>query len=116
SAGRAALAAHDERIGKGTVAHLFRLAPHLERAVDERLTASTAELEALYAPMLNRREALLEQLSILAGAEEAEPGMGPVQISVLEARLPAALGALYLQAFRAGTQVFPYFETESGQR
>ena len=112
SAGRAALMLHDERIGRGDAAHLFRLPLRLEQAVDDQLSRRAAEFEALFVPMLPRRAALLESLAVLAGAEDVGPGVGPQRIHASAGRLPAALAAAYGNALRSGGRVFPYFEPE----
>ncbi|MFQ5616988.1 MAG: BrxE family protein [Anaerolineales bacterium] len=112
SATRAARGIHDANVGKGTVFHLFRLTRQQERAMDELLTAQSRELEALFQPILANEAELTGMLGAMTGHKTAPGAVGPVQIGA-EDRFPQ-LAANYLQAFRDGTQVFPYFDELSG--
>lgn len=114
SAYQAARSVHDANVGKGTVFHLFRLPRQTEREIETALAARSEELETRYQPLTTDREALLEALEVMAGKSPAPPLVGPVRLSVGLKELTPAMATSYLQAFRDGTQVFPYFEVEKG--
>ncbi len=109
SASEAACRAHDERIGKGRVAHLFRLPPEGEAKL-------RGELSKLGIPDLQKictKDAALELLDVTAAGAKPVAGTGPIQIGILkELNSPAALtrlAATYAAGFRSDTRVFPYF-------
>jgi len=110
SAGRAARAVHDANVGKGDVFHLFRLSRELERQIDAILTEQPQALQTRYHPLLTEREQLLEALKTLAGETPAGSSVGPMRLLSKPGEWAPAMAAAYLQAFRDGTQVFPYFE------
>ncbi len=112
SAGRAAQAIHDANVGRGDVFHLFRLSRELERQIDAALTGQSQTLQTQYHPLLMDREQLLEALEPLAGDAVAESSVGPTRLPTQPGEWVPAMAATYLQAFRDGTQVFPYFEAE----
>ncbi len=110
SAARSALIVHDANIGKGQVFHLFRLPGEQEFELEEQLTNRAAEFEAVYAPLCDSHDGLLQTLSTFTAGKPAVEAQGPVQIDFDEASLTQSLAAVYLQAFRHGNQVYPYFE------
>jgi hypothetical protein len=112
SAGQAARTVHDANVGKGDVFHLFRLSRQLERQIDTTLTEQSQTLQTQYHPLLMNREQLLQALEALAGDAPAGPSVGPMRLSVKPREWAPAMAAAYLQAFRDGTQVFPYFDVE----
>ncbi len=112
SAGRAAQAIHDANVGRGDVFHLFRLSRELERQIDAALTGQSQTLQTQYHPLLMDREQLLEALEPLAGDAAAGSSVGPARLPARPGEWVPAMAAAYLQAFRDGTQVFPYFEAE----
>lgn len=109
SASEAACRAHDERIGKGRVAHLFRLPRESEAKV-------RGDLSRLGIPELQKicsKDAALQLLDAVAADAKPMPGTGPIHIGTLkETGTPsgmARLAATYAAGFRSGTRVFPYF-------
>jgi len=104
----AACRAHDERIGKGRVSHLFRLPGDTEQKL-------RAELAGLSVPNLTEicsQEAALRFLDALAGDIKPAAGAGPIQIGTQKdlsmATVLSRMAATYADAFRSGTRVFPY--------
>jgi len=114
SACRAARSVHDANVGKGAVFHLFRLPRQTEREIETALAARSEELATRHQPLITDRAALLQALEAAAGELPTSPLVGPVRLSVGLKELAPAMAAAYLQAFRDGTQVFPYFEVEKG--
>lgn len=112
SAGRAARAVHDANVGKGDVFHLFRLSRELERQIDTTLVEQSQALQTQCHPLLMNRARLLEALDVLAGETLAASSVGPMRLLAKPGEWAPAMAAAYLQAFRDGTQVFPYFEVE----
>ena len=110
SAGRAARAVHDANVGKGDVFHLFRLSREMERQIDVALAEQSQALQTQYYPLLMDRQQLIEALEALAGDASAESSMGPTRLAAKPGEWVRAMAATYLQAFRDGTQTFPYFE------
>jgi hypothetical protein len=110
SAGRAARAVHDANVGKGDVFHLFRLSREMEHQIDAVLTEQSQALQTRYYPLLMDRQQLLEALEALAGDASAESSVGPTRLPAKPGEWVPAMAATYLQAFRDGAQVFPYFE------
>ncbi len=109
SACEAACRIHDERIGRGRVAHLFRLSSEIETPLRSELVAlSIEQLQKICSP-----DAAFEQLDAIAAGAKPIAGVGPIQIgAVVESSAPGALSrvaATYAAAFRSGAQVFPYF-------
>lgn len=113
AASSAACRLHDERIGRGRVAHLFRLPQSLERGLHDALR-DFAEEEA---SSLCSEEGALDFLEQTAqGAEKTEYSQGPIRIGLVadlgrRASL-SRMAAAYLEAFRSDRPAFPYF-TES---
>lgn len=114
SAGRAALVVHDANIGKGAVFHLFRFPRHLEREIDTALTERSDELSTRFGPLLTDKAALLAQLEACAGETLPSSAVGPVSLAQDSKELAPHMAAVYVQAFREGTQAFPYCETAEG--
>ena len=115
SATRAARAVHDSSIGIGSVYHLFRLLPGIERQMDETLRETETELEVRFTPLLGQPERLLEELRLLGGQHPVtRTAVGPLHVGVLreagEMDWVAQLASVYYAAFRDGVKVFPYFE------
>ncbi len=109
AASEAACRAHDERIGKGRVAHLFRLPRESEAKV-------RVGLSRLGIPELQRMctwDAALQLLDAVAAEAKPMPGTGPIHIGPLKETDTqggmARLAATYAAGFRSGTRVFPYF-------
>lgn len=114
AASESARRVHDERIGKGRVAHLFRLPPMLEHRLHQQLLQPEAtRMEA----WLTTKDAALTQLAELAG-KDTESASGPFRIGAVAA-LGAAdtvgrLAGAYLHSFREGQQSMPYFADNKG--
>jgi hypothetical protein len=105
----AACREHDERIGKGRVAHLFRLNGDLEM----KLRGDLAKLQIVELEKLCSREAAFRLLDEFAGAGKPLVTAGPAHIGTLNEMASDAsqsrLAATYAAAFRSGIKVFPYF-------
>jgi hypothetical protein len=113
SAVRAASEVHDAAIGQGDVAHLLRLPPTQEQALEQQLTAHTAQLVNAYYPLLTDRAALLARLETLAEDFEIQSLAGPIRLTPEEPEdLVPALAAIYYQAFQTDKPVYPYFLPE----
>lgn len=109
AASEAACRVHDERIGRGRVAHLFRLTHEGEA----RWRGSLAQLKMAELREMCSKDAALKLLDTLAAGAKAAAGSGPTQIGALKevATAPglARWAATYAAGFRSGTMVFPYF-------
>jgi len=109
SASEAASRAHDERIGKGGVAHLFRLPPEIEA----KILGDLAKLQIADLKKICSNETAFQALDAAASGAKPMVGTGPMQIgSLKELNTPAGfarLAATYSAGFRSGTRVFPYF-------
>ena len=109
SASEAACRSHDERIGKGRVAHLFRLPPESEA----KLHGDLSKLAISDLQKICTRDAAMQLLDEVAEGAKPIPGTGPIQIWTLkELNSPAGLARLaatYAAGFRSNTRVFPYF-------
>ena len=106
----AASRVHDERIGVGTVYHLFRLPKHVEHALFAGL--HDKEFVDAVSVQVQDKERALESLASLTEAS-SEDGEGPVLIGKIDA-LPAGqtLGILthhYQSTFARGTETYPYY-------
>ena len=105
----AACRLHDERIGRGRVVHLFRMAPDVEMALRRDMTPATLSDLGAQCTL----EAAYSILDKVACGAHAIAGVGPVQIGNLkDSSSPAAharLAASYAAGFRSATPVFPYF-------
>lgn len=109
AASEAACRAHDERIGKGRVAHLFRLSADMEMKLRAELGKLTiGDIGTLCSP-----EGASHFLDGLAAGAKATEGAGPVQIGSLKdlesPKALARLAATYAAGFKSDTRVFPYF-------
>jgi hypothetical protein len=109
AASDAACKAHDELIGRGRVAHLFRLNEQTEVKVRSHLASLKIEdMAGLCSP----DSALGLLLETAAGAKPPE-AFGPLHIGTLKhldkPESLSQLAAVYAAAFRTGTRVFPYF-------
>jgi hypothetical protein len=117
SAARAARQAHDAAIGQGDIAHLLRLPPAQEQALDQQLATHATRLAEAYRPLLVDRAALLARLDALADEFEIQPLAGPIRLKPETPEdLAPALAAIYVQAFRAGKPVYPYFLPEQAKQ
>jgi hypothetical protein len=109
AAGEAACHVHEERIGKGSARHLFRLAPEMDLRV--RALAQSLKLEELLS--ICSTEAALNLLDSMAAGASTNAVSGPVRRgSLKDLTDPASLAGLaaaYASGFRSGTPVFPYF-------
>jgi len=109
SATEAACRAHDERIGKGRVAHLFRV----PRENEARLRGDLSKLAIADLQTICTGESALELLDSVSAGAKAVRGTGPVQIgSLKDLNTPAGMArmaATYAAGFRSNTKVFPYF-------
>ena len=109
SSAEAACRAHDERIGKGRVGHLFRLPPDGEA----KLRGELSRLEIPDLKKICTKDAALQLLDTAAAGAKLVAGTGPIQIGALkEMNTPAGIArmaATYAAGFRSNTRVFPYF-------
>lgn len=109
AASKAACRVHDERIGKGSVAHVFRFPEDTEL----RMRRQCLQLQASEVLEWCSQDAAFRILDTIAAGADAVGGTGPVQIASLqEATTPRSLAkaaATYAAAFRSRTVVFPYF-------
>jgi hypothetical protein len=108
-ASEAACRAHDERIGKGHVGHLFRLSLETEAKLRSELAALTpADIAPLCSP-----EGASRFLNDLADGAKAPDASGPIHVGSLKeletAKGLQRLAATYAAGFKSGTRVFPYF-------
>lgn len=109
SAGEAARAVHDARIGKGGAYHLFRLPVEIEDQLEHYVT--TENLSEWKAELANK-EAALAALDALAPSPLDAPE-GPVQVGSAEKILRkdsiSELAAHYYSAMSKGRSCYPYF-------
>jgi hypothetical protein len=107
---RSAAAIHDERIGVGSVYHLFRLPEDLEQGIHRAL--HDPHLKARLSSLLRSREEAMAFLHGEAG-EAASAEEGPVWVSAArDLAQPShwrTVAAFYLRAFERGGEVYPYF-------
>jgi len=100
---------HDERIGKGSVYHLFRLPAYLEEAIHRNLLS--AEYNSIIS-CLNTQDVALDRLNSFFN-DKSETPEGPVQIGTLEdifgGLAVRKLSMNYYNAFTSGKMCFPYF-------
>ncbi len=100
---------HDERIGKGSVYHLFRLPAYPEEAIHRNLLS--AEYNSIIS-CLNTQDDALDRLKSFFTDKSKTPE-GPVQIGTLENIFgELALKKLsmnYYNAFTNRKMSFPYF-------
>lgn len=101
---------HDESIGKGDVAHLFRL-PH---AREQRLAEMLRKLEVSLQEELSSQENALEALK--ETAVEVPDAVGAVQIgsglTLTSESSVAAMAGHYYRGFTNGHTIFPYVTSE----
>jgi hypothetical protein len=106
----AASRVHDERIGVGTVYHLFRLPENVEQALFNSLH-DPQFADPLGVPLQEKAQAL-ESLATLADASP-EHREGPVLIGDIDELITGRnLGILahhYRSAFARGTEAYPYY-------
>lgn len=116
SAGLAARAIHDTAVGRGNIAHLFRLPESDERALHGVLTESGHQLAVEFTPVLSSQERLMAALEVLAGTAPGKTGVGPMrQGTARDLQKPSVIHQLagtYYGAFRDGNKVFPFYEME----
>lgn len=109
AATEAACRIHDERIGRGHVAHLFRMHRECESALNSAIRALSLEDLAEQCSS-DRAYVILEEIA--AGAAPLF-GKGPIQVGSADAasspKAVSCAAATYLAGFKAGTAVFPYF-------
>jgi len=109
AASEAACREHDARIGKGKVAHLFRLNGDMEL----KLRGDLAKLDIPDLENFCSREAAFRLLDGIADAAKPVVTAGPAHIGTLREMASdasrASLAATYAAAFRSGIKVFPYF-------
>jgi hypothetical protein len=105
----AACQLHDDRIGRGRVAHLFRLPEDIELGLRKEVLKirpeqilTTCSVDSAY-----------RVIASIADGFPAMSAIGPVQIGAFqEIKLEAAIqgaAATYLSGFQSQTPVFPYF-------
>lgn len=114
SAGVAATSAaacriHDARIGRGRVAHLFRLPHALEEKIHHLLQAPPADFRI---PVTS--DEAFRMLEEIAGAETVDKNVeGPVRMGcvseIAKRQWLARLAAVYRWSFVVGKPSFPYF-------
>jgi hypothetical protein len=114
----AAQADHDKRIGVGGRYHLFRVPNANERAVIQAMSEDSFRLRAS-AMIVGERDALIEELGVIANGCSIKPTEGPVRLgsprSILEPTVLKELAAYYLASFQANRRAFPYFEESEGR-
>jgi hypothetical protein len=107
---RAAAVVHDERIGVGSVYHLFRLPEDLERALYQALHDKTL-CEDITALCISK-EAALDYLYVEAGSNRTS-AIGPTKVGSVSDLMHdepwRVAAAHYLHGYGSSTQVFPYF-------
>lgn len=105
---------HDARIGRGQVAHLFRLPSALERALDDALRGIDEASRAKHREILLAPDGPVAVLRTLAAGHSSKGGEGPVNCgaaSHLQDRsVVSLLAAQYLSGFEAGRRLYPYLE------
>jgi hypothetical protein len=106
----AAARVHDERIGVGSVFHLFRLPEDIEQAV-HRLLEQQEPAQRLSSAVKDQQSALTS-LKALAASKQP-PGNGPVRVGRAAdlSKLDSwrVVAAHYVAGFQASSEVFPFF-------
>ncbi|TGQ70835.1 BrxE family protein [Mesorhizobium sp. M00.F.Ca.ET.186.01.1.1] len=99
---------HDERIGVGRAFHPFRLPENMEQRLFDRVQTMRQELvdETISA---DKARATLERLAEHAVTARSGPALVGAAAMLDEPGWIAELASLYLAAFSAGVQCFPYF-------
>ncbi|MCC6426501.1 MAG: BrxE family protein [Phycisphaerales bacterium] len=106
----AAARVHDERIGVGSVFHLFRLPEDIEQSV-HRLLEQQEPAQRLSSVVKDKQSALTALKSLSASKQPS--GNGPVRVgraidlSTLDSWRVVA--AHYAAGFQASSEVFPFF-------
>jgi hypothetical protein len=100
---------HDERIGVGSVFHLFRLPEEIEQDLHHMLQKGEFTLPA---DLLGNEIASIEELTRIGG-DTSSFSEGPVRVGsskdILTAPMIKELAKLYSAAFAQGSKTFPYF-------
>ena len=108
---------HDARIGRGQVAHLFRLPPPWERAIDDALREWDTAAQAEQRERLVLTDGPLAILRGLAAGSWPAALDGPLNCGDLSqldgSRAIGQLAGQYLRAFEEGHKVYPFFEVRS---
>jgi len=111
AATEAARSAHDSRIGKGRVFHLFRLPQTMEQKIHRKLFHNDVGHAQAW---LTSKDTALQQLEQMA-AKPDSTSVGPVLVGKSAAltlpATPGLLAGLYLDAFRTERRRMPYFIT-----
>lgn len=104
----AAQVSHDEHIGIGDVYHLFRLPENIEHDISQLLAKDASVLE-----LIASEETAQASLQELSGDKSAQ-GVGPLLIEqdVIDQGMIARMAAAYIQGFRSGEQVYPYYRSK----
>ena len=106
----AAARVHDERIGVGSVFHLFRLPEDIEQAVHRLLEQQEPSKRLSLA--VNDKESALKSLKAFVTSKQP-PGSGPVRVGrVSDLNKPESwrvVAAHYVAGFQALSEVFPFF-------
>ncbi|RWM88367.1 MAG: BrxE family protein [Mesorhizobium sp.] len=99
---------HDERIGVGRAFHPFRLPESMEQRLFDRVQTMGRELvdETFSA---DQPRATLEQLADKPATARSGPALVGAAATLDEPGWIAEVASLYLSAFSAGVQCFPYF-------
>ena len=107
---QAAALIHDERIGVGSVYHLFRLPEDMEQAIHRTLRATNLP------DAVKNKQTALDELRKFAAKPERN-NEGPVLLgaknSLLELSSWQQVSGLYLNAFERGINIYPYFAENS---
>lgn len=100
---------HDERIGKGSVYHLFRLPTYSEESIHRQLIGVDSKE---FTPFTKDNETALNKLKTLVSNSVNAPE-GPVQIgtfkNIFSQKAIEKLAMHYFDAFLNGKKCFPYF-------
>jgi hypothetical protein len=106
----AAARVHDERIGVGSVFHLFRLPEDIEQAV-HRLLEQQEPAQRL-STAVKDKESALASLTALA-ASKHPPGSGPIRVGraadLNKHDSWRVVAAHYAAGFQTSSEVFPFF-------
>lgn len=111
SVAHAAKTLHDQRIGRSSVFHLFRLPHAVEQDIHAVLSSSPQDLIAL----IQGQDNALRALETIAEGQVISD-LGPVRISstaqLLHRTTVKKVAAYYRAAFANGNPTFPYFTAE----
>jgi hypothetical protein len=110
----AAARVHDERIGVGSVYHLFRLPEALEQMLFRAMYEPAMSSDA--GSQIGTRDMALAYLDGRNGKASID-AIGPTWVgdtaAVQTAEAWIRVSSLYLHGFRSGTAVYPYFADRS---